>query len=179
MHHSLLPEKNSAAIHHEYRIRMLTVFLTALTISIFIGVAIYTPTFIGAYVVEGVNSNRSVTLKKAHDPELLRMKNEITQTSKLIDSSLSMVDKDSFSDIIEMISSQRGKVILNSFVFNRQATTTILLIKGISPTREELINFKDRLNQEPRFSANLPVSDLTKSTNINFSMAINIKRDEK
>jgi len=84
-----------------------------------------------------------------------------------------------YSNLIsQVISHKPSGLNIKSFsvTSDRQATSTptIIVVQGISSTRDSLILFRDRLEADPLISTvELPISDLAKSTNISYSIKIN------
>ena len=114
-------------------------------------------------------------LNKGKDSEsLTKIENELSADGALLSVLEKGVGSTPLSIVIGDLSSMRGPVRLDSFYASRTSTSTIsIVIQGISPTRDDLLSFKGRLeSRSPGISVDLPISELAKSSNITFSMKV-------
>ncbi len=79
-----------------------------------------------------------------------------------------------FSTLIEDVITTRGGVELTSIGTSRTGTTTVVMVvRGIAPTRDSLVAYKGRLESAMKGNTvNLPVSELAKSKDLDFSLTI-------
>ena len=80
--------------------------------------------------------------------------------------------------IFQIINDKPNGLTINSFdiASTKNATSSIVVvIQGKAPTRELLVNFKDKLESDPLVTkVELPVSDLAKNKDISYSMKVSL-----
>jgi hypothetical protein len=79
-----------------------------------------------------------------------------------------------YSDLIAGLINMRGTLKFTGFSVAKSGTTTYSInLQGIAPTRNSLLSFKSNFeNLAPGNKVELPVSELAKSSNINFSLQL-------
>ena len=88
----------------------------------------------------------------------------------------------SFSKVIEDIESAKGEgIVIKSYSFNRKNTgISPIVVTGDAKTRAQLSAFRDALEMNPYFkTVTLPLSDLAKDSDIEFSITITPHVDKK
>ncbi|MFA6295618.1 MAG: hypothetical protein WC666_04375 [Candidatus Paceibacterota bacterium] len=176
MRHTLLPLKERVSLRREYRVRALVVLLFMLSISCLIGIVALIPGFIRTYSEEVAVMNMVSSLKTEKDNAgLSSLENDFVLSKKL----LSYFDNKGIPDfktsaIINGIISIKDNLRLTSIAVTRGSTTTVsVVIQGVAPTRNSLLAFKTRFESAiPGNKVDLPVSQLSKSSNLQFSLKL-------
>ncbi|MDQ5971711.1 MAG: Type pilus assembly protein PilM [Patescibacteria group bacterium] len=177
---NVLPQNEKIVLHKEYIIRLITVCLfifSAFSFSIsFLLMPAYT-------VSKNKVSTLEIQLQKYNDlnPEnsgnnLSSIITEINQKLDLLDKNLQ--PKNITEDVIGLALSAKSNGIKfsNLSYFTTLEGKRTLQINGQATDRTSLRAFEDALRNDSRVeSTNLPVSNFTKRTNIDFSLAAILK----
>ena len=79
-----------------------------------------------------------------------------------------------------LLKSKNDGIRINEISYTKSQIPGQISIKGIADTREGFLEFTKSLRKEEKFSdAQSPISDLSKSENIEFTIMIHIKTDEQ
>lgn len=175
MQHTLLPLKERNILRREYRMRVVIIFCFLLSVAGLIGAAALFPSFLFALNEEETQLQTLKTIKKTEDDGgVVKLELEFQKNNELI-KLLSQERKiPQPSNTIQSIVGVRGPIKLNSISVDtpRQDALSIV-IQGVAPNRDTLLSFKRRLEElVPGGGVELPVSDLAKSKDIQFSMRI-------
>jgi hypothetical protein len=180
IHYTLLPEKELRLLKREYRTRVTIFMIFFFSFAVFFGICALIPAYIYSY-----NQEKALilNLEKLHKNRTERgietVKKELENSALLIDKLKKHKAPFIYSDLIsQVVSNKPSGVSISSFsiTFDRQSTTTqaVIVVQGISNTRDELILFRDGLEADPLVSnVELPISDLAKGVNISYSIKIN------
>ncbi len=176
MRHTLIPTDLKKALRHEYRVRATIVFLFMISIAWVIGIVSLLPSFIHVKTEKDTINKSLATLQGSPIKKgVIDVGNDIAKQSDM----LALFNKQtggmtSNSSIITSIVGARGNVKLTSLAISRTATTSILvIIQGVAPTRDALINFKNLLSSSvPGNKVDLPISELAMSKDIHFSITM-------
>ncbi len=176
MQHTLLPTPERIIIRHEYHVRVWILALFAISVAGTIGVAALFPSYLRGSLEERLQLEAIANLQKSKDASGIANIEQELVTDKLLLAALTEgTDKVLLSTEISDILDKRGIVKVTSISISHpdKGGTDVTLL-GVAPTRESLTRFKDRLETEnpPGTEVNLPISQLAKSTNIQFSMQI-------
>ncbi|MDD5165195.1 MAG: hypothetical protein PHG25_01495 [Candidatus Pacebacteria bacterium] len=175
MSYTFLPYIEQQGIKREYRLRVLIVFLFFLSIAIIVGVGSLFPAYIYSVLAEQVHLEQVAAFKKSVDAtSIAATQKQLGQSATLVASLTGYVQPSPFSQSIEAIVNVRGAVTLTALSFEYTAPSTMkVALSGIAPTRADLLAFKSRLNGvAKKVVVDLPISALTKDTNINFSIVV-------
>ena len=94
-------------------------------------------------------------------------------------------DEHSLRDIVyEIIKNKPEKIYISDILYNKvqkkDAVEKIITVQGISNTRDELLRFKDSLVGVEYFKeVNLPLSNLTKDTDVYFFINITLENNKR
>ena len=174
MRHTLLPYPARRALRKEYRIRALVVLCFMLSCAGVIGIGSLFPGFIHAISEERSQINTIASLQEGKkDSGILEIEKELAEDATLLSALLSLTPHDDMSKRIAKIAEIRGVVDITSISMERSGTTSVAyIIQGLAPTRDSLLSFKTRLEQlVPGGTVELPISELAKSTDVQFSLA--------
>ncbi len=173
---NLLPDNLKQEIKSEYKMRRISV---ALVLLIIIQISVFFFLFPSWILSNTKETSIVIQLEKTDETSLSSDSSKIRDKIKSINNELNLLSTalvyPRFSPIVDHILSQRNQSIsLDSFSLNN-GKTSVLTIRGISSTREALVSFVDSLKASSQFSSvDLPVSNLAKSKNIDFSITLNI-----
>jgi hypothetical protein len=177
MRHTLLPLHERKALRREYRVRFIIVACFLGSLAGLIGVGALFPAYMRALAEEKSQIEAAANLKHSQDVKgITARETELHADSKIINTLSSNVSI-RMSSVAESIIILRQAVKLKTFIFNQTSTTTVSIsISGIAPTRNDLLSFKARLeNTLPGARVELPISELSKSTNVDFDMKLTYK----
>ena len=171
---NLLPDSLKNEIKSVYNIRRLVlILLFILFIQISSFVFIYPSWLTASYKEE----DALVQTEKMNQSALALNASSTTNTIKSINQRLSIVNTalnyPKFIPIINAVIDNKSKsVSLTRFSYSLVSSSTAsITLEGVSATRESLVSFKKRLEESGSFKAvDLPISNLAKDKNINFTI---------
>lgn len=173
---NLLPESIRSDIKNEYKTRRLFVVLL-FVISLQITLVIFVfPSWINLNSKISDSKNR---VNQLDNSKILNTSTDVKPIIKNINTELGIIDKSldypKLLPILDSILEQKSssiKVSQFSYVSN-STSTAIINIKGVSATRESLVEFKRSLDGLKKFKGvNLPISNYAKDRDIEFSMDV-------
>ncbi|MFA6554559.1 MAG: hypothetical protein WCS89_03560 [Candidatus Paceibacterota bacterium] len=178
MRHTLLPLQERIVLRREYYKRIVLVLSLTLSLAIFVGMAFLAPTFIRALSTEReVGGNTADVSKGSNNNDLKNVQQSFARSLVMMNSLKEGQGSPRISELVNEVVGIRETVRFNSFIATKVSTTTFtMVIQGVSPTRNALLAFKS--NFESMAVGNkveLPVSELAKSSNIQFSLKLNKK----
>lgn len=171
---NLLPESLKQQIKSEYNYRkvsLILIFIIAIQVSFLIFLF---PSWIISRIRE---ESLSAEIKKVNEVNLSSDANKIKDKIKIINNEVNLLNTtlgdQKISYFIDYVLSKKTPQIrLHSFVYSSGKTIT-LTISGLSETRDSLVTFVENLRSDDKFkSVDLPVSNLAKNKNIDFSVNI-------
>ena len=175
MQHTLVPPQDRKRLRHEYHVRAWIVALFAISAAGVIGVAALFPSFMKGTFEERLQLEAVAALEKSKNEKGITAKeHELAADKQLLITLSDGLDKKMLSAELEQVFNDRGTVQLNNIGIARQSDGSVrILIQGIAPTREALLGYKSKLeNQVMGTMVTLPISQLAKSTHIQFSMEV-------
>lgn len=179
----LLTEEHKEKVVKEYQKRAWTV----VGLGVLAVIVISTVFIIPVYVMSFGRYLDVQNLKQNLDKEIAIRENATTaQNIKDISSSISALnlfkDNDLPTVYIEKLVALKSRgVKINSIVFTpSEGSETAIDISGVADTRNSLVVFSETLKADKTFSSvNIPLSSFAKEKNIDFSLKLLIKKDEK
>lgn len=177
MRHTLVPANERKALRWEYRIRLIVVYLFFASLVGLVGVGALFPAFMHARQAEQAQLNLVEQLKQKHKSTGYTAVEDALRKDQKIVSFLNTSVPIRMSALAQSIISLRENVRLTSFNFTPVGTTTVTVsLLGKAPTRNDLLSFKSRLeNNLPGSKVELPIGVLAKSTNIDFTLEVKYK----
>lgn len=175
MQHTLVPPKARKLLRQEYHVRAWIVAFFAVSVAGTVGVASLFPAFMRGSLEERLELDTIATLEKQKNEKgLNKIEAELSSDKVLLAALLDGLERKTLSSEIEKVISEKGNIKITSIsVNNAPEGKTQVILQGVAPTREALLSFKIRLeNQVPGTETTLPISQLAKSTNIQFSLEI-------
>ncbi len=176
---NLIPENLRKNIVSEYRLRLVVVsivFLILIQISFLIFLF---PSWLVSYYKEKDFSVQSDEINKSLSALDIA---STTNFIKSLNTKLGIINDTQeyprFVPIVdEVLSKKTASIRISGIYFSdNSATTAVLTLEGIGDTRESLVSFADSLKTIPHFKkVDLPISNLAKDKNIDFTISINIE----
>ncbi len=170
---TLLPPKEKKEIKKEYHTRLAVVSLAFLCALGIIAIVSLLP----SYFYE--KGNVSQVSKKANAPALSASSSEAISKSHDLKAVLSYIDSHTSTSslsavdaISRVLDKKTSAIAIDDIQWSGKAMGVI----GTSKTREDLISFWNSFKTDPYFkSADLPISDIAKSTDDNFTLQLELK----
>ncbi len=174
MHYTLLPDQEHLAIHREYRTRVAIVFCFVMVIAGAIGIFALLPAYISSSASEKVQQQAIDSIDTKDSKNTAAMKSEIFKDNSTLSSSEDYIGWPTFSSIVSSIVQVRGPVKFSSLAMDYVGTSSMtIIVQGVAPTRAALLDLQDRLqNLKDGNVVDLPISTLTKSTSVQFSLKV-------
>ena len=174
MRHTFTPKSQRALLDREYRARAAATLAIAMASAAVIGIVSLLPAFISVSATEKSALETIAADKTGSSTDAEATQSELSAAGSLVSLLSSNRGAPRLSDAIRQISSVRSNISLYSFSIDRDGTGSIVaVVQGMAPTRAELISFQGRLeNLAPGASVELPISELAKSSNIDFSIRL-------
>jgi hypothetical protein len=175
---NLIPPEAKKRVSKEYWLRVLSVWFIASTAAFIASICILVPAYVLITIQIGVNENvsQAASEKVAEFESVTKELAVANQKSKII------LDNDSFSPISPYVAmvraheSEEVRVSQISVVRSKDGFSPIA-VSGEADSRQALASFRDQLLSEPDVSGvDLPISNLAKDKEIQFSLTISIKK---
>lgn len=171
---NLIPPHAQKQVRREYWIRVVSVWGFLLGSALCISAIVYAPTYV---LVRSQLQNFLQEYKEANDQNQAFKDSEsviikANEVAKLLATSGDVV---SFSEVIaEIEKTQKDGIIIKTFTLSRKDDgLNPIVITGEARSRSVLTEFRDALEINPLFkSATIPLSELAKDKDIQFSLTI-------
>lgn len=175
MRHTLLPLHERILLRREYHIRVTIVFLFMVCLALMIGISSLFITYVKALTLEAEIQEKANSLDNDKDSSDIKdIQQSVVKSLALLDSLNKEKKLVPNTDLIGGLINMRGSLRFTAFSTAKTGTTTYSInVQGVAPTRNSLLTFKSAF--ESLASGNrvdLPVSELAKSTNIQFSLQL-------
>lgn len=175
MQHTLVPFTERKKLRNEYHVRAWIVLLFALSVAGTIGVASLIPAFMRGSLEERTQLDAIASLEKNKQASgAVNVEQELIADKMLLSVLAEGSSRMPLSSEVHDLILAKGSVRITSFDVERlKEGTTRIVIQGVAPTRESLRQFEAKVEAGvPGTKTTLPISQLAKSTNIQFSMEI-------
>ena len=168
-----MPLPDQKKLKRMYRTHVAIVVLFFISLSGIIGCAALFPTYIQVYNQARDARESSSAGGDTAGTKIGGIQHELEAHKQLV-AALDTVTGAPMSVIVQNIAAIRGTVSINSILVDRVASSSaVIVVQGKAPTRESLVDFKKRLEDaRPGTKVELPISDLTKSKDISYSLKI-------
>lgn len=182
---NLLPTSAIKRIITEYRIRLATTALFMLGVIIFIALVLLTPSyFLASHKKSVVESDLSSPGKSNSESaqEQKKLEDMIRESESVLGLLGGGGKQITPSDavIAKIVGYKTNSITLNAIFYEAQDTGGYISLKGVATSRQSLIMFADSLKKDITFTnVNLPISGLVKDSNIDFTITLNLKGEEK
>jgi hypothetical protein len=178
MRHTLLPLHERIVLRREYYRRVTIVFCFTFSLAVLVGIATLFPTFIRAMNLQAEAEKMANEVQsEPEDNNLKEIQKSVAKSLSLLDSLQKEKSTPKISDLIEGVINMRGVVTFTNFTATKTSTTTFAMsIQGVAPSRNALLTFKNNFeNQLPGNKIDLPVSELAKNSNFQFTLQLRQK----
>jgi hypothetical protein len=175
MQHTLVPPHERSLLRREYHVRAWIVALFAFSLAGAIGVAGLFPAFMRGTLEERLQLAAIASLEENKNASnAAAIEQELASDKILLAALADGTNQKLLSAEIGELISRKGSVRLASIAVNRLPEGKVkMIIQGTAPTRESLLSLKTRIEtQVPGAAVTLPISQLAKSANIQFSLEI-------
>lgn len=178
---NLIPPVVRKAIVKEYWVRVISVFLCIVSAVVLVSAVFLSP----VYVL--VSSQVDVYSQSANDAALRVAEYDVSASALVAANGMAqkiieLHETDNFSDAVLLLESLQGNnIVLEGFVFNREKDGNLapVQVTGKALTRQSLADFRDKLLAQSTISeVNLPISNLAKDKDIDFSLSVVFKESE-
>lgn len=171
---NLIPPSARKKVLTEYWVRVLSVWLLVFSISGLIVSIFLLPVYvlINSQIDTYVTSADEVSSKIVEFDSLASTINSVNDKAQKL---FSLKQTDQFSELIAIIDGMHGEeILIEGLKFKRQGmNVNQLIIDGYANDRKSLASFRDKLTSLPNAKdVNLPITNLAKDKDINFSVTI-------
>ena len=173
MRHTLLPLMERVTLRREYRVRTLIVLLSTLSAALFVGAAALFPAYLHTWSLSRTALDQVATINNdSAKDNLTNVQKSLASDEALLTALGGGVEAPKFSSLVSAIVALHSPLSISSMNMDRQGASSIAVsMSGVAPTRDELLQFKDRLMPLTANGAiNLPIEELAKSVNVPFSI---------
>ena len=178
---NLLPEEYKKKLRREYNLRLVALSVLFLVLAMGLGVIALIPNTVSIgmeyFLGKRTETKPPTSEQQEAEQEAIKTFNTFRDTLGALDPE-KQGDEVFLSDLIRLITQQKpAKVLLTSFSFTTESESAKrLLISGLARNRESLVAFSKRLSENSTFSqTDLPISNLSKKENIDFSLTLTVK----
>jgi hypothetical protein len=175
---NLLPEKDKKKIKREYLTRLLIVILLFSALTISLNLLLLLPSYFLSNGDRGLIEERVSFLKSYLE---IRKESGITSVLPLTNEKIKALEISEIpkinSSIKSILSEKSRSIRINSFnLRSSNDGSRTLLISGRADNRDGLISFSESLKSTGSFvDIDLPLSNLAKNINVDFSIKIGLK----
>lgn len=171
---NLLPHSTLKRARREYYIRLVSLALLSLAVVCFSSAAFLVPSYLSARIERSATLERHVLLTQKTASDTSALSASLLTTTDLL-SAARRPNLDGMALLAQVLSGKGSRIQLTRIAFDTRDVARFS-VSGIAQSREALLQFRDALRSRPEFTAvELPISNLAKATDIEFSMAITIK----
>lgn len=176
MYHTLLPLDQRNALRREYRVRAAIVFLFMISVAFIIGVVALFPAYFKVLDEEkSALTELASATGSSGKSGLSDLEKNVSKDQALLGSLSDGLSDPRASLLIEKLVGVRGEIKLRGFsVADIASSSATITIQGNAPTRDSLQSFQKRLEVLSGKKISLPVSELAKSSNIDFSLQVRV-----
>jgi hypothetical protein len=174
---NLIPEIVRTQIVKEYWVRTSSVFLLLTSVASVMVVVFALPVYVLISYQVDVYTD-SATVAAARVAEYDTSTSALIEANKMAQQVTDLRSVQNFSSLIELVEAERKDgVVISGFSFNRDGVkVTPFQVNGRAATRQDLADFRAALlRQEIVEEAILPISNLAKDKDIEFSLSVKLK----
>jgi len=182
IHYTLLPEQIIKVLKREYRFRVFTLLMLFISISIIIGIIALLPSFIFSYSQIKESEKQLESLQKSRESRGIDSIVKDLEETEIIVNKLILDDIKIYpSSILDRVLLYKSSSIsITSFqidIEDMASSSATAIIQGKSLTREKLLEFKKKLEQDSAIiDIEMPISDLAKEGNSPFAIRFKLKK---
>jgi len=170
---TFLPDEYKKIALKEYRFRLFSVWLGLVLVVCTLGAVVSIPSYSISHARTKNANTEHNALTHALKKNPITIEKEVTLVHEKLNLITTMADKHTLMSILERILSEKGNgTTITSLNIKRKEAGTVISISGIAESRDLLVAFSKRLQEEPSFlNVQLPVASLAKSKNVPFNMS--------
>ncbi len=174
MRHTFTPKSQRTQLDREYRARAAATIFLALASAAAIGVVALLPAFLRVSAIERSALETIAIDKTGNSTDAESAQSELSADGPLVALLAAGRGAPRLSDAIREIISVRSNISITSLSVDREGAGLIAaVLQGVAPTRDQLISFQSRLQGlAPGATADLPIAELAKSSDIDFSIRL-------
>jgi hypothetical protein len=174
---NLIPPQAKKSLMIEYWVRVASTWLILWSITLIVSTIILLPTYvlIGTQVSVYKTSAEEASLKVASYKDVSRSLVNASQRARILVDESGLADISEFITLIEGL--QGSEVELSQINLNRiENGFDPMIVSGTATDRQALASFRDRLLAEEKISSvDLPISNLARDKDIQFTITVNLK----
>jgi hypothetical protein len=174
---NLIPPQAKKSLMIEYWVRVASTWLILWSITLIVSTIILLPTYvlIGTQVSVYKTSAEEASLKVASYKDVSRSLVNASQRARILVDESGLADISEFITLIEGL--QGSEVELSQINLNRiENGFDPMIVSGTAADRQALASFRDRLLAEEKISSvDLPISNLARDKDIQFTITVNLK----
>jgi hypothetical protein len=178
MRHTLLPLEERIKLRREYYRRVTIVFCFVLSLALMVGIAALFPTFVRSITLRTESQKAQKSIQTVvEDKNLKEIQKSVARSLALLDSLENDNNSPKISSLLNEVLNMKGNIKFTSFTASKVSTTTFVMsIQGFAPLRSDILSFKSNFEKLlPGNKIDLPVSELAKSSNFQFSLQLKQK----
>lgn len=179
---NVLPQEEKSAVEKEYKLRRLVVLTMLLVVTLCIGMVLMFPTYLNSHIN---NQNVSEALRLVSE-ELSKGSTKVTTPEevaslreKITILNASKQQASPYAIFFQVLKVKTANIRVADFVYKKGEAPepdTLVLI-GNSRTRDALTQFDRALEAQSQFaSVDLPISNLAKDKDIDFTLTITLRQ---
>ncbi|MEN9614369.1 MAG: hypothetical protein RLZZ347_676 [Candidatus Parcubacteria bacterium] len=175
---TLLPEKNMKLVTREYRLRLVATALALFVVATILGMVLLSPSLVLIQNREKLVTTKLDTILASQKKLLAANPDEIAKgTKEMIRLLTTRSQVTSVSALLDrIVSHQIEGVRLTALDYSLAGAGATVVVSGVASTRQVLSAFVKRLEADGALgTVSIPVSNFTKSTNLEFSLSIQVK----
>lgn len=170
---NLIPPAAKKIMVREYWTRVLTVWVMLGGTACLIVTLLLLPTYLLLSIKTSVIKEQAAAATQkvaSYDVSATELQTANRQAQILLKDTTTL----SYSGLVAEFETIAGEgVSINDFRFLQSSTLGTISLSGVATTREDLANFRDRLESDVRFAkVDLPISNLIKDRDLLFSMSL-------
>lgn len=175
---NLIPNNEKKKMVQNFRLRLVVVFLTSLTVILFVGSVALLPAYFVSSIKKDIASNKLTEQRKSPLPKFnqkaLATVQDLNAKFKMLDSVNSGRFLATERIINEIVLKKMPDIKITQISYtNDKLTGKVVSVRGFAPSRESLLSFRFMLENNPGFkNVDLPVSNFIKGTNIQFFLTL-------
>ena len=175
MLHNLLPKESKKELRNEYLVRMLSVATFLLAVSVLVGTASLAPSLIS--LSSALDQYQSQVDAGATTTEQAPVR-ELGRVAGLLETLNAKLDTEPMTELLDDVVAVRPTGIeLTGITFERSPLSFSL--RGVATTRDALVTYKRSLEGLERVTeVSSPISDLAKSSDLEFTLAVQLSEQK-
>lgn len=174
---NLLPDNEKKALAAEYHLRLAAVSLAAAIAVVAVTAVLLVPSFLLATFKESGLAGRAAAESAEETKEYEELSDRVAAANKLAKSLRLAASTTPPVALLSVVTGARpAGVEVTGIAYELRDGAPTLTVKGVAPTRRELVAFSDALRRDPLISSvTVPASNLAKDADIPFSFEAKAK----